>query len=84
MHHFITHLFAVAVIGIMLAGTSLADRDDSAGAATTLKKVATFDHQATGVTVAGNDRIFVNFPRWSEDAPVSPSTIHAAIASVRR
>jgi sugar lactone lactonase YvrE len=36
-----------------------------------LQEVATFDHQVTGVTVAENGRIFVNFPRWSEDAPVS-------------
>ncbi|WP_398466612.1 L-dopachrome tautomerase-related protein [Tardiphaga sp.] len=36
-----------------------------------LQVVATFDHQVTGVTVAPDGRIFVNFPRWSEDTPVS-------------
>ncbi|MET0968738.1 MAG: L-dopachrome tautomerase-related protein [Tardiphaga sp.] len=36
-----------------------------------LQQVATFDHQVTGVSVAENGRIFVNFPRWSEDVPVS-------------
>ncbi|TGD98587.1 L-dopachrome tautomerase-related protein [Methylobacterium nonmethylotrophicum] len=36
-----------------------------------LDKVASFSHQVTGVTVARDGRIFVNFPRWSEDAPVS-------------
>lgn len=36
-----------------------------------LTKVARFEHQVTGVTVARDGRIFVNFPRWSEDAPVS-------------
>ncbi|MER2250468.1 L-dopachrome tautomerase-related protein [Methylorubrum podarium] len=36
-----------------------------------LSKVARFEHQVTGVTVARDGRIFVNFPRWSEDAPVS-------------
>ena len=36
-----------------------------------LTKVADFAHQVTGVTVARDGRIFVNFPRWSEDAPVS-------------
>ncbi|WP_246663549.1 major royal jelly family protein [Phyllobacterium endophyticum] len=36
-----------------------------------LQKVATFDHQVTGVTVSEDGRIFVNFPRWSEDVPVS-------------
>jgi sugar lactone lactonase YvrE len=36
-----------------------------------LQSVATFDHQVTGVTVAPDGRIFVNFPRWSEDTPIS-------------
>lgn len=36
-----------------------------------LTKVASFEHQVTGITVARDGRIFVNFPRWSEDAPVS-------------
>ena len=38
---------------------------------TGLTKVASFEHQVTGVTVARDGRIFVNFPRWTEDAPVS-------------
>lgn len=40
-------------------------------ASATLTQVARFEHQVTGVTVARDGRIFVNFPRWSEDAPVS-------------
>jgi len=36
-----------------------------------LQAVAKFDHQVTGVTVAPDGRIFVNFPRWTEDTPVS-------------
>ncbi|CAN7671752.1 L-dopachrome tautomerase-related protein [Rhizobium sp. LjRoot98] len=36
-----------------------------------LEKVTTFKHQVTGVTVSEDGRIFVNFPRWSEDVPVS-------------
>jgi sugar lactone lactonase YvrE len=36
-----------------------------------LVEVASFEHQVTGVTVSEDGRIFVNFPRWSEDAPVS-------------
>ena len=36
-----------------------------------LTQVARFEHQVTGVTVARDGRIFVNFPRWTEDAPVS-------------
>ena len=37
----------------------------------TLTRVARFDHQVTGVAVSETGRIFVNFPRWSEDVPVS-------------
>ncbi|RWX30883.1 SMP-30/gluconolactonase/LRE family protein [Rhizobium leguminosarum] len=40
-----------------------------------LQKVATFDHQPTGVTVSEDGRIFVNFPRWSEDVPVSVAEV---------
>src|SRR3954465_1322150 len=40
-----------------------------------LRQVATFDHQVTGVTVSENGRIFVNFPRWSEDVPVSVAEV---------
>jgi sugar lactone lactonase YvrE len=36
-----------------------------------LAVVASFEHQVTGVTVTPAGRIFVNFPRWTEDAPVS-------------
>lgn len=37
----------------------------------TLTKVASFDHQVTGVAVTRDGRVFVNFPRWTEDTPVS-------------
>lgn len=36
-----------------------------------LTQVASFAHQVTGITVSRDGRMFVNFPRWSEDAPVS-------------
>ena len=36
-----------------------------------LTKVASFEHQVTGVTVSKDGRIFVNFPRWTEDSAVS-------------
>ena len=36
-----------------------------------LERIATFDHQVTGVAVSEDGRIFVNFPRWFEDVPVS-------------
>jgi sugar lactone lactonase YvrE len=40
-----------------------------------LQQVAVFEHQVTGVTVAKDGRIFVNFPRWTEDAPVSVAEV---------
>lgn len=40
-----------------------------------LQKVATFEHQVTGVTVSEENRIFVNFPRWSEDVPISVAEV---------
>ena len=36
-----------------------------------LELVARFDHQVTGVSVSEDNRIFVNFPRWTEDNAVS-------------
>ncbi|HEY1104710.1 MAG TPA: L-dopachrome tautomerase-related protein [Agromyces sp.] len=40
-----------------------------------LEKIASFKHQVTGVAVSPDGRIFVNFPRWSEDAPVSVAEV---------
>ena len=40
-----------------------------------LEQVATFEHQVTGVTVSKDGRIFVNFPRWTGDAPVSVAEV---------
>lgn len=40
-----------------------------------LTKVAGFAHQVTGITVSRDGRMFVNFPRWSEDAPVSVAEV---------
>lgn len=37
----------------------------------TLELVAQSPRQWTGITVSKEGRIFVNFPRWSEDVPVS-------------
>lgn len=40
-----------------------------------LEQAAQFDHQATGVAVSADGRIFVNFPRWTEDSPVSVAEV---------
>ena len=43
---------------------------------TKLELVATFDHQVTGVSVhPASGRIFVNFPRWTEDSPISVAEV---------
>ena len=39
--------------------------------------VARFEHQVTGVTVSEDNRIFVNFPRWTEDTAVSVAELLA-------
>ena len=47
-----------------------------------LLEVGSFSQQWTGIAVMPDGRIFVNFPRWSKDVPVSvgrllpPSTVH--------
>ena len=40
-----------------------------------LTLVAEFDHQVTGVAVVEDGRRFVNFPRWTDDAPVSVAEV---------
>ena len=60
--------------GLGLAGLTAA----AAGLARTrgpLTQVATFDHQVTGVAVTADGRRFVNFPRWTDDAPISVAEV---------
>ena len=37
--------------------------------------LAAFEHQVTGVSVSEDNRIFVNFPRWTEDTPISVAEV---------
>jgi len=37
----------------------------------TIELVQAFEHQVTGISVSEDKRIFVNFPRWTEDSAVS-------------
>ena len=48
---------------------------ERAPALAALETVATFEHQVTGVAVAGDGRVFVNFPRWTEDTAVSVAEV---------
>ena len=40
-----------------------------------LTLVAEFNHQVTGVAVVEDGRRFVNFPRWTDDAPISVAEV---------
>lgn len=57
-------------IGLCLLGASVATGE-------TLTSVATFNHQVTGIAVSVEGRRFVNFPRWTDDAPISVAEIMA-------
>ena len=37
--------------------------------------VASFEHEATGVAAAADGRLFVNFPRWNADVPISVAQV---------
>ncbi|MCI0756143.1 major royal jelly family protein [Teichococcus vastitatis] len=54
----------LAAAGAVLIGVN-GSRNDQ------LVEVASFNHQVTGVTISPDGRIFVNFPRWTDDAPIS-------------
>lgn len=70
-----TSLLHAALAGVTLAfalpATLWAQQEDGAA----LTEVAKFPHQVTGVSVSEDGRIFVNFPRWTEDAPISVAEV---------
>ncbi len=68
---------AAAVAGRALAaGAAVAAAPGSAGPAPSrLEQVAAFGGQVTGVAVAKNGRMFVNFPRWEKDVPASVAEV---------
>jgi len=70
---------AATLFAVLVAGTSLGGAPATAQPAPTpgnaLTKVASFEHQVTGVTVSRDGRIFVNFPRWTEDTAVSVAEV---------
>ncbi|WP_375465050.1 SMP-30/gluconolactonase/LRE family protein [uncultured Methylobacterium sp.] len=71
----IPHARALALLaGTMLAAPAFAQAPAAPGPQ--LTKVASFDHQVTGVTVSKDGRIFVNFPRWTEDSAVSVAELN--------
>lgn len=65
-----------------LAAASLAASPSQAAPTTTtlelvkqLELVAQFEQQVTGVAVSHDGRIFVNFPRWEQDVPISVAEV---------
>jgi len=66
-------LAGVSILAAALAAPALAQ--DAKTTARMLQRVAEFEHQVTGVTVSKDGRIFVNFPRWTEDTPVSVAEV---------
>ncbi|MES3100419.1 L-dopachrome tautomerase-related protein [Sphingomonas faeni] len=64
------YLLGAAAIGV-IATAAIGIAQAQARAASPLTSIAEFDHQVTGVTVTADGRRFVNFPRWTDDAPIS-------------
>lgn len=62
-------LAGAGLAGVALAGAAMNSGRSKGNAK--LKRVARFNHQVTGVAVSERERIFVNFPRWTEDTEVS-------------
>ncbi len=62
------HLTAPGIVALLaLSTTGLSVQ----AAQPQLKQVASFQHQATGIAVTKDGRIFLSFPRWTEDSPIS-------------
>jgi sugar lactone lactonase YvrE len=57
------------------ATAAAAARPEHRRAEAVLQQAAQFEHQVTGVTVSEQGRVFVNFPRWTEDSPVSVAEV---------
>jgi sugar lactone lactonase YvrE len=66
---------ATLLSGALLTTVALAQQSGAPSQHAQLQQVATFEHQVTGVTVSRDGRIFVNFPRWTEDAPISVAEV---------
>lgn len=66
-------LAGLAAVGVVAASAAAIAQSGSRGSM--LTPVARFDHQVTGVAVTADGRRFVNFPRWTDDAPVSVAEV---------
>jgi sugar lactone lactonase YvrE len=59
----------LGAVAVLAAGSAAIAQGAATGAP--LTQIAQFDHQVTGVAVTEDGRRFVNFPRWTDDAPIS-------------
>lgn len=66
---------ATLIAGVLAAAAAVAVGSRAAATKGRLTKVASFDHQVTGVSVTPDGRVFVNFPRWTDDAPISVAEV---------
>ncbi len=64
----------VLVVGIMLF-SGCKQQSGKKAETDVLEEVATSENQWTGITISKNNRIFVNFPRWSENIEMSVGEI---------
>ena len=74
------HSIAVPLLVLFLTGCGGAPEEETAERVViepTLEIVAESDRQWTGVAVAGDGRVFVNFPRWSPEVPISVAEVLA-------
>jgi len=67
---FVTSLATIGALATVAVGARAIAQTRSP-----LTQVAQFDHQATGVAVVEDGRRFVNFPRWTDDAPISVAEV---------
>lgn len=65
----------LAVAGVALAAGTAAILQSRRLGSLSLLPVASFDHQVTGVAATEQGRLFVNFPRWTEDVPISAAAL---------
>lgn len=69
-------VFASAVVSLVVAcAAPEPDATEPVGAEPTLEIFAESGRQWTGVAVTRDGRVFVNFPRWSPDVPVSVAEV---------
>jgi len=75
--HSLTRRGVIVAAGAVAAARAAraAPAAGTASAVPVLTQVAGFDQQVTGVAVARNGRVFVNFPRWEKDVAISVAEV---------